>query len=261
MRKDAGLQGKELADRAGWAASKVTRIELGRQRPTESDVAVWCRICGTEDQIPDLQASVRNIESLYMELRRSTAGGMRKLQDDFDQIWRSASLFRIYEPFIIPGLFQTAEYARAILAVTANRLGAPNDIEAALAARMRRQEVLYEGARRFLVVIEEHALRTVVADPGVMLGQYDRLLSVMGTQRCSLGIIPANAHRAYVLPSEGFWIYDESRAMVETRSAIVTITKAREIDIYADVFERLQRLAVYGPDARRLIMNATGMQS
>lgn len=261
MREDAGLMGRELAERAGWAASKVTRIELARQRPSADDLKTWARICKGSDQLPELLAAAKNIENLYLEHKRSTETGMKRLQDSFAGLWRDTTHFRVYEPHIIPGLFQTAEYAKAILTLTANRLGAPNDVAAALAARMKRQEVLYEGTRRFRVIIEEHALRVQVAEPRVMLGQLDRLLAVMSSPGCALGVIPMGVFRRHALPSEGFWIYDDSRAMVETRSAIITMTQKREIAIYADTFERLYASAVFGEVARVLINNAVLQQS
>ncbi|WP_043641309.1 helix-turn-helix domain-containing protein [Nonomuraea candida] len=261
IREEAGLMGRELAERAGWSASKVTRIELAKQRPSQEDLKTWARICQASDQLQDLLSAAKNIESMYLEHKRSTATGMKRLQDSFGALWRDTTLFRVYEPHIVPGIFQTTEYAKAILALTANRLGTPDDLVAALDSRMKRQEVLYEGSRRFLVIVEEQVLRTQVAGPSVMLGQLDRLLAVMSSSACSLGVIPSTVPRREVLPSEGFWIYDDSRAIVETRSAIITVTQKREITIYADTFARLQRQAVYGEFARVLIRNAVLQQS
>lgn len=46
LRLDAGLTGKELADRLGWAASKVSRLEHGRQTASADDVGAWVMACG-----------------------------------------------------------------------------------------------------------------------------------------------------------------------------------------------------------------------
>ncbi len=45
MRIEAGLQGKELAGILGWQASKVTRIEQGKQTPSLHDLEQWCLTC------------------------------------------------------------------------------------------------------------------------------------------------------------------------------------------------------------------------
>ncbi|MEV4382564.1 hypothetical protein [Streptosporangium sp. NPDC049644] len=47
-------------------------MEHGGKTPTEEELRVWCRICDTEDQIPDLIATVRSIHSMYQEFRRQT---------------------------------------------------------------------------------------------------------------------------------------------------------------------------------------------
>jgi hypothetical protein len=88
-----------------------------------------------------------------------------------------------------------------------------------------------------------------------MAGQLDRLLAVMSLPRVSLGIIPATGKRDSWTESN-FWIFDDSRVHVETASARLTITQRREITLYARLFERLQRSAVYGRDARALITRA-----
>ncbi|GAA3466461.1 helix-turn-helix domain-containing protein [Nonomuraea roseola] len=41
LRTGAGLNGKEFAERLGWIATKVSKIEHGKQTPTEEDVRAW----------------------------------------------------------------------------------------------------------------------------------------------------------------------------------------------------------------------------
>ena len=252
LRKDARLTGRALAAAAGWHEAKVSKIEHGRQPPSEADLHTWCEHCGCLDQLPDLIATVRHIEAMYIEWRREMRTGQRRLQESFVPLWERTTRFQVYEPGLIPGLFQTAEYATAIIGHNIERFKTPNDLEEAVAVRMERQKVLYTGDRRFLIVLEEQALRTRVGDEQTMAGQLDRLLAVMGLQRISLGIIPAAAKR-HAWPSEGFWIYDDQRVIVETRSAVLTISQPREIAVYADVFARLQRSAVFGEVARGVI--------
>jgi transcriptional regulator with XRE-family HTH domain len=255
IRRDADLSGRALAALAGWHFSKVSKIEHGSQPPSEKDLRAWCRHCHAEDQLTDLIATVRSIESMYVEWRRSLATGMKQLQRAGLPLYRRTKLFRMYEPALVPGLFQTADYASAIMTEIIEIDKIPNDLDDAVAARMERQQVLYTGDRRFLVVLEEQALRTRVGNSDTMAGQLDRLMTVLGLHRLSLGIIASTGQR-HILPGEGFWIFDDTTVKVETRSAGLTITQPREIAVYADAFARLQRSAVYGREARALITNA-----
>jgi transcriptional regulator with XRE-family HTH domain len=252
IRQNANLTGRALAGRCGWHFTKVSKLEHGTQNPSEDDLRAWCSACDAGDQIPDLIATVRTIESMYVEWRRALSSGMKHGQKARIPLYERTKLFRVYEPGLVPGLFQTAEYASAIIAHVIEFDQIPNDLEEAVAARMERQRVLYTGDRRFLVVLEEQALRTRVGDATVMAGQLDRLLAVMSLHRISLGIIPSMGRR-HTWASVGFWIFDQHVVHIDTPSAELTITQRSEIAVFEKKFARHQRSAVYGQEARDLI--------
>lgn len=255
IRKDANLTGRALASVMGWHFTKVSKIENGARSPSEQDIRIWCSACDAAAQIPDLIATVRHIEAMYHEYRRQMQAGLKHLQESSVPLYERTSLFRIYENTVVPGLFTTAEYAAAIFRFWTDFMDLPDDVDAAVEARMDRQRVLYTGDRHFLVVIEEQVLRTRVGDADVMAGQLDRLLAVMSLPRVSIGIIPSAGERSS-LTQGSFWLFDDSRVRVETVSASLTITQPRDIALYARVFERLQRSAVHGRAARQLISRA-----
>ena len=102
----------------------------------------WCQDCDADSQIPDLIATARTIESMYVEWRRQTRAGMKRLMLTPAPLYERTTLFRIYEHSAVPGLFQTAEYSAAILTYFIDFLDAPNDLDAALQARMERQKMI-----------------------------------------------------------------------------------------------------------------------
>ncbi|MEV8517450.1 helix-turn-helix transcriptional regulator [Dactylosporangium sp. NPDC051484] len=252
IRKDANLSGRALAARCGWHFSKISKLEHGIQTPSEDDLRLWCQACGADSQTSDLIATVRAIDLMYVEWRRSLSTGMRHSQEARNALHERTTLFRIYESGIVPGLFQTAEYAATVIATAIELNRIPNDLDAAVAARLHRQQNLYAGDRRFLVVLEEQALRTRVGSADTMRGQLDRLLALASLPRVSLGIVPAMGERR-IWPSAGFWIFDQGTVRVETPSAELTITQRSEIAAFEQRFERLQESAVYGQDARAVI--------
>lgn len=255
IRKEASLTARDLAITFGCHFSKISRIENGVQAPSEVNIKAWCRACNAERQIPDLIATARAIESMYVEWKRHTRAGMKRLMLTPVPLYERTTLFRIYEHSAIPGLFQTAEYSAAILAYFIDFLNAPNDLDPALQARVERQKIIYSGNRRFIVVLEENALRARVGSPEIMAGQLDRLLATMSLPRVSLGIIPQTALRR-TFTQVGFWIYDNAMVGVETPTAKLEITQPREIQLYAGMFEHLRKSAVHGPQARALITRA-----
>ncbi|MBO0881650.1 MAG: helix-turn-helix transcriptional regulator, partial [Mycobacterium sp.] len=60
LRLGAGLTGRKLAQLCGWSESKISKIEYGRQTPSEADVKAWCRHTDSMDQLRDLVATLRN---------------------------------------------------------------------------------------------------------------------------------------------------------------------------------------------------------
>jgi transcriptional regulator with XRE-family HTH domain len=254
LRKDAGLTGRQLALLTGWPNSKVSKIEYGKQVPSVDDIRAWCHHAQAEDQAADLVATVRDIETMYVEWRRRLRTGTRRRQEKSLTLEAGTKLLCWYEPVLVPGLLHTAEYAAAVMGRVIEFYGIPDDLEAGVAARMERQQILYRGRQRFRFLLAEQTLYTKVGDNSVMTAQLDRLLTVLSLPRVSLGIIPAQA--AYRVPSNQFIMFDSRIVHVETVSAELSVTQPREIALYVKAFEELSRLAVYGQEARALIRQA-----
>ena len=124
------------------------KIEHGVQVPDEGDIRAWCQACGADDQVPDLIATARAVESAYLEFRRQSRAGMKRVTGAHTvALYERTSVFRIYEHNVIPGLFQTAAYCAAMLSFWIGFLEAPDDLDAAVAARMERQKVIFTAAR------------------------------------------------------------------------------------------------------------------
>jgi transcriptional regulator with XRE-family HTH domain len=255
IRRDAGLSGTTLAQLSGWQSSKVSKVEHGRQTPSETDLRLWCEHCHALDQLPDLIAAVRSIETQFAEWRRIMRGGTRRRQEASAAAYERAKLFRIYEPAVIPGLLQTREYAVAVLSIFVDFVRVPDDAEEGAASRLERQKILTHGDRRFHMVIGEQALYTDVGGNEVMVGQFEHLRAALKLPRLRLGVIPANA--PYRVPlNNGFWILDETVVQFDTYSAELSLVRPDEIALYGRAFERLAALAVYGAEARHLITRA-----
>jgi transcriptional regulator with XRE-family HTH domain len=261
IRKDARLTARSLAELCGWHYTKVSKIEHAITTASEDDLEKWCQACKADDQLNDLKATARAIESMYLEWRRAWRHGLRHNQQARNALHEQTEVFRIYESGIIPGIFQTRDYATAVLARVIEFNQVPNDLEEAVAARMQRQRFLASAERRFLVVLEEQALRTRVGSADLMRAQLARVLEVMALPWASVGIIPAMAERKIWL-STGFWIFDQNTVRVETPSAELTISQRGEIAVFEKRFARLQETASYGAEARAVVQQViTGLDT
>jgi hypothetical protein len=100
---------------------------------------------------------------------------------------RRATVMRIYEALIVPGLLQTEEYARALL--TAGQV--VKDVDAAVAARMKRQAVLTrEDPPLLWALLNQSILDQPVGGPEVMRAQLARLLEVSGLPNVVIRVVP-----------------------------------------------------------------------
>ncbi|MFF2148854.1 helix-turn-helix domain-containing protein [Kitasatospora sp. NPDC058190] len=255
MCKDAGLDGKQLAELCGWHPSKVSRISTARTSPSAEDLRAWCRACGREDQAADLVASLRAVEGMWVEWRRMERAGLRRAQEAVLPLFERTHWFRAYSSWLVPGLLQTHGYTEDVLRAVQLRRVPVDDVADAVAVRMERQRVLREGQRRFAFLLEESVLRNGLGGADTQVEQLERLITVSALPNVSVGIVPTRLHRPR-MPVEGFWIFDTAQVNVELISGHLTLTQPSEVAMYADTFAVLADMAVYGSKARALITAA-----
>jgi transcriptional regulator with XRE-family HTH domain len=256
LRVEAGLTGSELAERCGWSMkSKVSKLETGRQTPTFEDLEAWAAAVGNPGAASELKARLHGIEQYYRSWRRQLASGHRARQEVAVAETRQTALIRGFEAAVIPGLFQTAPYARAVFTGAAEFTQSPRDTDEAVRVRMRHQGALYEPGRRFRFLIWEAALHTLVCPPEVMHGQLDRLAGLLGLDTVELGIVPLDLPLKRT-PAHGFWIYDDRLVIVETINAEMWLEDAESIAVYVRAWDWLAESAVSEPAAHRLIARA-----
>ena len=253
FREDAGLNGKQLAARLSWPASKVSKIELGRQRPTPEEVITW--LAATDGGDADADALLADLRSLRVESaswRRQLRRGHATRQRAGMALEHSATTIRAFEPAVIPGLLQTADYARHVLTRLAALHGLPPDVEPGVRVRMQRQQVLYEPGRRLRFLVTEATLRFRPCPTATLRGQLDRLLATAGLDTVDLAVLPFDGELP-MTTSHGFWIFDRSLVLVETLSSELSLRDPDDIALYVRHFERLWDAALHDDAARRLI--------
>lgn len=254
-RKSAGYTGTALAVLLGWPQSKVSKIETGRQTPTQEDIVAWTRATGREGDTERLLARLEVLETMYAEWRQRLGAGTSARQRESITLEKGAKEIRAFETTVIPGLLQTPDYARHRLAQSVARHGLPDDVDEGVQVRMQRQEVLYRPGKRLHFVLTEAVLRYRLCPVEVMAGQLDRLVALCAMNTIHVGIIGFGAELTES-PKHGFWIFDDQRVLVETIGAELTLTQPQEIALYRRVFDKLATCASYGAAARQLITRA-----
>jgi transcriptional regulator with XRE-family HTH domain len=256
LRVEAQLTGRALAEACGWHFTKVSKIEHGRQEPSTADLRAWCQACGAVGELADLLATLRTVRSAYVEYRQVARAGLRQVLGPHTLArYEATSLFRILEHNVIPGLLQTEDYTRAMLAFWFGFLQVPNDMDQAVAVRVARQAVLRRPGKRFEIVLEEQALRTWFGTAATMAGQLRHLLACMRLPSVSVGVIPLMRCRSGA-PSSGFWVFDDELAALEVPTAGIEVTRPAEIGLYIRLFDQMRGQALHGAAARAVIQRA-----
>ena len=252
LRAAAGLSGSGLAKKNGWAQSKVSRIETGKQAVTDSDIVAWCEATSSPEAVTAaLLEELRDIRLEESRWQRRLASGNEALLVEAGAVEHAASVIKVFELAVVPGLVQTADYARHVFLSVSELHRSPSDTEAAVRARLARQAVLYDTTKRVEILLTEWALRSFPCPPSVMGRQIDRLLSLLELDTLRLGIVPANV-RIPAVAMNGFWIIDE-HVRAETVNAEITVSDPEDVGLYNRLLDGLWSVAVEGEQARALL--------
>lgn len=241
-----------LAEQLGWPQAKVSKLETGRQTATPEDLKAWAMATGHAAATEELVARLQGLETHIRSWRRHLRAGHRPVQDVLTIEYERSTVLRAWESAMVVGMLQTPDYARAVFTRYADLHKSPRDIEDAVRARVRRQELLYRPGRSFHIVMWEAALHAAVAPREVLAAQLDRLASVIGLDTVRLGIVPLGASVA-IPPGPGFWLYDDRLAIVEDWHAELWLDDADSVTLYRRVWDALEKSALYGTPARRLL--------
>jgi transcriptional regulator with XRE-family HTH domain len=190
LREASRVTREAAGDVIRGSSSKISRMELGRVSFKERDVADLLTFYGvTEEQ---------EREAFLALVRQANAPGWWHEYGDVLPGWfenyvgleQAASVIRVYEPTLVPGLLQTEDYARAVMQLRHVQARA-SDIERRVALRMARQEFLTQpGAPELWVALDEAAVCRPVGSPGIRRAQLQYLLEMAQRPNITLQVVP-----------------------------------------------------------------------
>lgn len=263
IRAATGLSGNGFAHRIGWVQSRVSKLETGTQIPTEDDLSAWSEATGVgPDELAELRellTAARIEYATWRDVARHPAGGLAGHQAAYAASEARATYIAEYQPAMIPGIAQTAAYARELLQLPGGPTSAGSttaDLEALVGQRIKRQGVLYESGRTIELIVGEVALHAAPGSAATMAGQLDRLVAVADLTAVELGIIPLGEPMP-IMPVSGFSIEDDV-IYIETLTGEQRLRDHDDTAVYRQAFEHLKHAAVRGNAASRLIHRISG---
>lgn len=180
LRRAHGLTQRQFGERIGYSESTIGMIEQGKRAPTQ--------------HFADLVDEAFGLPGTFARhyLKTTWAGAPEHFRP-----WlleeQEATALRGYEPTLIPGLFETEAYARAVLqsepGITAQ------EVDERVAARMERKAIITRDKPPMIVsIIDEGALRRPVGGAEVMREQLQHLLELAGYPNVTLQVLPYSAN-------------------------------------------------------------------
>jgi transcriptional regulator with XRE-family HTH domain len=253
LREATGITAEEAGKRLEWSKGKISRIESGQFKLLRLvDVRSALDLYGVTDE------SDREKRDAVLELaRQSRQKGWWEqwsdvLKDSYPGFEAEAMQIIAWHPLVLPGLFQTAEYSRAL--IRAAGVSDEREIDRRIELRLRRQQILRKpDAPRIHSIIGEEALLRPWGDTDERMAQVRRLVDAGDQDEIVLRILPV-ASGLHAGLGGSFVVLefpeDPSIVYLETGNQGIYLEENEEIGHYQDLFQSLTASALPVDDSR-----------
>jgi transcriptional regulator with XRE-family HTH domain len=257
VREAHGVGLRQLARILGFAPQVLSLWEKGLRLPSVADVAL---ILGFFEVRGENQRHLLELARTARDPDWVSAGSpeIPEPLSGLLECERAATSVSNWALGIIPGLLQTADYARALLNNSNLTLA---QADARLAVRLGRQKILTRADPiQLSAVLYETAFREPVGDQDIMSDQYDHLLAMSRLPNISLRILPTGqGYHPGLLGSFLIYEYEDLPPIVflENYSGSVFLSEREHITAYRQLAKMVSSNALSEDASRELIAEAT----
>ncbi|MCM2420646.1 helix-turn-helix transcriptional regulator [Streptomyces sp. RKAG293] len=245
LRNGAGLSGDQAGALLEADRTRISNIEAGRVDVSRNRLYMLLREygCPPGPLFDGLMEMAQERGKGWWDEYRDVMG--RNPLDLAELESRSAGV-RVHEPLFIPGMLQTEDYAREVIAAVGRDT---ERRERYVQFRLARQQVLTgERPCAYHAVLYEAALRVEVGNRRIMRKQLLRLIEIARLPNVTLQIFPfeQGAYSAFCRP---FLLFEGSTpelstVYVEQPQSAAFVGDGGQLGEYAKMFERLAELAL-----------------
>jgi transcriptional regulator with XRE-family HTH domain len=251
LREQSGRTLTEVAANFGWSDAKLSRIETGTTGVRDTDLAKLLALYRVPESQRDQFASLATQARQRARWEKAFGNGLSDAYASFVAFEEEAASIFGFEPQVLPGVLQTAEYASAIMRRSVV-LDGPDAVGRGVSARLARQAVLVrEPPPQVNLVIDEAAVRRQVGGPDVMRRQLQRLIEAGEQPNMTIQVLPfsVGAHPGVagsfeILTFRG----DPASSLVYCEDLTGGVIRDSPTDLrrYQEAFEVLRKVAL-GP--------------
>jgi transcriptional regulator with XRE-family HTH domain len=177
-RLSAGLSQEVLARETGFDRTVITKAETGERPPSEDVMSALAEKLSLDDMVARLAVLARKSKGPYPDWFQ-----------DWVEAEKVAKVLWFWAPLLVPGIFQTEAYARAILS-TDPECG--EDVDDLVRGRLERQQILARPKPPTVtVILDEPVLHRCIGNPKVTHDQLVYLADISERPRIYIHVIPA----------------------------------------------------------------------
>ncbi|MBC6459826.1 helix-turn-helix domain-containing protein [Actinomadura sp. HBU206391] len=175
MREQQGWSQEELAGKLGWSLATVASVETARRSPPHGFPEKADAVFGLPEMLEHLAELVRSTPRWF---------------EHYIELEAQATRINIWSMNLVPGLFQTEDYARTVMR-SGWPLNPPDSLEEELAERLERQRILERPSPpNIWVVLHEAAVKQPIKSVEVTRAQLKRLVELGRQPNVTLQILP-----------------------------------------------------------------------
>lgn len=244
LRAETGMSAEEAGRAVGLSKSAISRIEKAESSGQVATVAALMRLYGVAEA---------DIEPLLLIAGQARKRGWWQRYNDVLPEWfdtyigleSEASHISEYEPQLVPGILQTADYARAVIKAE-HPNSDPKEIDKRVELRLERQ--VRENPLTLWVVLDEAVLQRIVGSRGVMRTQLEKLRDAAELPGNDIQVLTFEAGEHGSMGSAFFILTfpdagDTPCVYLETRAGSLYLEEVDEVRRYTTLFDHLRATA------------------
>jgi transcriptional regulator with XRE-family HTH domain len=262
FREAAGL----TAERAGFeiraSRSKISRMETGRAGFKTRDVSGLLTLYGVIDERERARLLALAAQSSGPDWWVEYSDILPGWFESYLGLESAAAIIRSFEIQFVPGLFQTEEYARAVIQLGGRPTPAA-EVERLVNLRVKRQELLARvDPPRIWSVLDEGVLRRPVGGPAVLRAQLRHLSEVANMPHVTLQVVPFD-RGGHAGAGEAFTVLRFTEqdlpdvVYIEQLAGAVYLDRRWDVEPYLDLMDRLSSEALSPAATMRFIEQVT----
>ncbi|WP_241479705.1 helix-turn-helix domain-containing protein [Nocardiopsis lucentensis] len=250
LRDEAGLSGAEVAKQMGFGAAKLSKIERGQAAVSKADLHLFFQVLNVSDDVRPTLIEL-GAQSRRPRRNRTTTFEQELPGKNFERylgLEEIAVGIKDWHPYLIPGLLQTPEYARAL--ISANPLLLPDQVDHLVQLRLERQQTLHRATDPLQLwsIVEEYALRRVLGSQEIRDDQLRHLLTMGQKPNVNIQVVPESAG-AHAGLDGAFAILDAGNHLppvvyIDSRGMNTYVEGVTELAIYKATYDHIQSAAL-----------------